>query len=57
MMASLWLEHVAHQAISSSFVFVISQMESPKDWHLARISGHRLEERPYQHDKNHIEKY
>jgi hypothetical protein len=44
MMASLWLENVAHQAISSPFVFVITKMEAPEDWDLTRISGHRLEE-------------
>ena len=43
MMASLWLENVAHQAISSSLIFIITQMESPKHWDLSRISGHSLE--------------
>ena len=43
MMASLWLENVAHQAISSSLIFIITKMESPKHWDLSRISGHSLE--------------
>ena len=51
MMASLWLENVTHQAVSSSFVFRIAQMEAPKDWHLARIRRHGLYEGPNKHEK------
>ena len=51
MMASLWLENVTHQAVSSSLVFRIAQMEAPKDWYLARIRRHSLNEGPNKHEK------
>jgi len=56
MMASLWLEYVAHQTITPTLVLRITQMEAPKDWHLSRISSHSLDERPNQHEKQQVEK-
>jgi len=53
-MASFWLEYVAHQTVSSSFVFVVTEMESPKDGDLPGICGHGLKEGPNQHYKNHM---
>jgi hypothetical protein len=47
MMTSFRFKYVAHQAITSSFVFWITQVETPKDWYLAWISGHNLEEGPH----------
>ena len=43
-MATLWLEHIAHEAVATSLVFVVTQVETPKYWHLAWVSRHRLEE-------------
>lgn len=44
--ATLWLEHVAHEAVATALVFVVTQMEAPEDRHLAWVGRHRLEERP-----------
>jgi hypothetical protein len=43
-MASLRLEHVAHQAVASALIFSVAQVESPENRHLSRVCGHRLEE-------------
>ena len=53
-MASLGFEYVAHEAVSSPFVFVVTKMEAPEYWHLSRISGHRLKEGPYQHEEEKV---
>jgi hypothetical protein len=53
-MAPLRLKYIAHQAISSSLVFVITEMEAPKNRNLARIGGHGLKERPHQHKEEYI---
>jgi hypothetical protein len=37
-MATLRFENIAHQTISPSFVFVVTQMEAPKNWNLTRVS-------------------
>ena len=39
-MAPLWLENIAHEAITASFVLRVAQMEAPEDGHLPRVSGH-----------------
>jgi hypothetical protein len=44
--ASFWLEYVAHQAVSLPLVFIVTEMKAPKDRHLARISCHCLNEAP-----------
>jgi len=44
MMAALWLENIAHQAVTTSFVLRVTEMEAPKDWHLSGICRHRLHE-------------
>ena len=56
-MAPLRLENVAHQTISSSFIFIVTKMETPEDRHLSWICCHRLEERPNQHDKEKVVYY
>lgn len=45
-MASFWLEYVAHEAVAAPFVLVITEMEAPEDWDLPRIRRHSLEKRP-----------
>ena len=57
MMATLWLEHIAHKAITTSFIFVVAQVEAPKYRHLTRVSRHRLEERPEEHCEEDIIEY
>ena len=44
MMASLWLENVTHQAVTTTLVLWITKMEAPKDWNLSWVSSHRLYE-------------
>jgi hypothetical protein len=56
-MATLWLEHITHQAVATSFIFVVTQMETPKYWHLAWVSCHCLEEGPKEHCKQDIIEY
>lgn len=46
--APLRLENIAHQAISTSFILWVAQVEAPKHWDLARVGGHWLEKGPYQ---------
>jgi hypothetical protein len=46
-MAAFGLENVAHQTVTPSFVFRISEVKAPKDWDLPWISGHCLDERPH----------
>ena len=55
MMASLWLENVTHQTITTTLILWVTKMEAPKDWNLSWVSSHRLYERPYQHEKEYIE--
>ena len=50
-MASLWLENVAHKAVASSFVLRVSQVESPEDGDLPRVCGHGLDEGPDEHEE------
>ena len=54
-MATLRFKDVAHQAVTSTLVFRVTQMESPKDWDLSRIGSHRLYETPYQHYEEDME--
>lgn len=44
MMAPFGFENIAHQAVASSLVFVVAQVEAPEDGHLTRVGRHRLEE-------------
>jgi hypothetical protein len=53
-MASLGLEDVAHEAVSSPLVLVVTQMESPEDWNLSWVSCHGLEKRPDKHHEENI---
>lgn len=53
-MAPLRLKDVAHQTVTSSFVFVIAKMEAPEHWYLAWVSRHGLKERPKQHQEHEI---
>jgi hypothetical protein len=57
MMTPLWLKYITHQAISSSLIFVITEVKSPKYRNLARIGGHGLKERPHQHKEEYIVEY
>jgi hypothetical protein len=43
MMAPLRFKNIAHEAISSSFILVVAQMESPEDRNLSWVGGHGLE--------------
>jgi hypothetical protein len=52
--ASLWLEHIAHQAVPTTFILVVTEMEAPEHRHLSRICSHRLEEAPNEHQKQEI---
>jgi hypothetical protein len=54
-MATLWFEHIAHKAVSAALILWIAQVETPKHWDLAWIRGHRLKERPKQHEKEKVE--
>lgn len=53
-MTSLRFEYITHEAVTASFIFIISKMEAPKYWNLPWISRHRLKEWPQQHYKYHI---
>ena len=55
MMASLWLEYVAHQAVATTLTLCISQVETPEYRHLPRISKHWLEEGPQEHEEENME--
>ena len=58
MMATLWFEYIAHQAVSAALILRIPQVETlnsldllniyPKNWNLTRVRGHSLEKRPSQ---------
>jgi len=39
-MASLWFENIAHQAVTTSLILIVSQMEAPEHGHLPGISSH-----------------
>lgn len=54
-MASLGFENVAHQAIATTLVLRVAQVEAPKDRNLAGVSGHGLDEGPDKHDEEHVE--
>lgn len=45
-MASLGLENIAHEAVSTTLVLIVAQVKAPENWHLSRISRHGLKERP-----------
>lgn len=45
-MASLRLENIAHEAVSTTLVLIVTQVKAPENGHLSRISRHRLKERP-----------
>ena len=53
-MAALGLEHIAHEAVAASLVFVVAEVEAPKDWHLTWVRGHGLEEGPEEHYEYHV---
>lgn len=63
-MATLWFEHVTHQAVPSSLVLWIAQVKAlfklqaksfyPKYWYLARVCGHGLEKRPHKQYEKHM---
>lgn len=55
MVTSFRFENIAHEAVSTSFIFGITQMEAPKHWDLTRIGGHCLEEGPKKHDEEEME--
>jgi hypothetical protein len=54
MMAPFRLENITHQTIPSSFILIVSEMESPEYWHLPWICGHRLKKRPHKHRKQKV---
>ena len=45
-MASFRLEHIAHEAVTTTLVLIVSQVEAPENRDLSRIRRHRLKERP-----------
>jgi S-adenosylmethionine synthetase len=53
-MAPLRFEYIAHEAVASSFVFGVAQMEAPENGHLPRVSSHRLQERPHEHEEENM---
>ena len=55
MMATLWLENVAHQTIASSLVLRVTKIEAPENRYLAWICCHCLKEAPDEQNKEHIE--
>jgi len=55
MMATLWLENVAHEAVTASFVLWVTEMEAPEDRYLAWICCHALNEGPDKQDEEHVE--
>ena len=55
MVASLWLEDVAHQTVAATLDLRVSQVEAPEDRYLARISEHRLSKRPQEHVEENME--
>ena len=55
--APLGLEDIAHEAITSTLVLVVAQVESPEHWHLPRIGRHGLKERPKHHGEEDVVKY
>ena len=54
-MASFWLEDVAHKTISAPLILRVSQVEAPEDRDLSRIGCHGLDEGPYHHEENKME--
>ena len=57
MVTPLWLEYIAHKAISPSLIFIVTKMKSPEYWNLARVCSHRLKERPQEHEEQEIVYY
>ena len=55
MVTSLWLEYVAHETVATALMLCITKMEAPRHRDLPRIGGNRLDERPYHHEKDHME--
>jgi len=53
-MAPLWFEDIAHQAIPPSLVLRVSQVEAPEHRDLPRISGHCLHKGPDEHNKENV---
>jgi len=49
MMTALRLENITHQAVTSSLVLIVTEMEAPKYWHLPWVRCHGLEETPEHH--------
>ena len=48
-MASLWLEDVAHETVAASLLLGITEMEAPEDGDLSWVCGHGLDEGPHKH--------
>ena len=55
MVASFRFEDVTHEAISTSLIFRIAEMEAPEHWNLAWIGSHRLDEGPHHHYEHDVE--
>ena len=54
-MAAFRLENVAHEAVTAALLLWITQMKAPKNWNLARVSCHSLNERPECHKEDKME--
>ena len=54
-MAPLWLEDVAHEAVSAALVLRVTQVEAPENGHLSRVCRHALYERPDEHEEEQVE--
>jgi hypothetical protein len=57
MVASVWLEYVANQAVTAPLALIITQVEAPKCGDLTWITIHSFEETPCEHQKEYIVKY
>ena len=54
-MAPLRLKDVTHEAVAPSLVLRVPQVEAPEHGYLPRVCRHRLDERPDEHEKEHVE--
>jgi hypothetical protein len=55
MMASFRLKNVAHEAVTTAFLFGVTQVKAPKHWNLTWVSCHSLYKRPNQKYEDNVE--
>ena len=51
---SVWLKHIADQAVPSPLALVISEVEAPERRYLTWITVHCFQKAPHQHQKEYI---